>query len=197
MFWWHKKPTMLSALIFSISFQWQYLLCFGPAVIYEIVPETPRYPCQSPLEAADFHCLKSLPNISSIIQLCGIYSRAMFSPLVPQVSFLSMAEQVSANERGRYVCNVFSHWPRLCSARDRNRPRLWSQQKKWSLMYMNDSDNLIVCISVTAKPWPFGLFPGAVPPICYCAIVICDIMKRSAVPLKRGQFSRNSSQKVP
>ena len=35
-----------------------------------------------------------------------------------RVQFLSIVEQVFANERRHYICDIFSHWLRTCSAID-------------------------------------------------------------------------------
>ena len=40
----------------------------------------------------------------------------------PEPDFYLWLRKVSANEGRRYICNVFPHWPRPCSAIDRNWP---------------------------------------------------------------------------
>ena len=59
-------------------------------------------------------------TVMHISVLCKIAPRT-------RAHFLCVAEQgqmkVSANERKRYICNVFSHWLRICSAIDKQ----WAQ----------------------------------------------------------------------
>ena len=62
-------------------------------------------------------CLHIFTNEKLIIYLA---LRAFLSPV-----FYIWLSKVSAKERRRYICNVFSHWLRPCSVIDRNRTRFY------------------------------------------------------------------------